>query len=435
MPRIARELSSTEVKRLTKPGKHPVGGVTGLYLAIQPTGGRSWVLRTMAGDARREIGLGGFPDVTLAQARERARETKDKIRQGIDPVAERQAARLALKRQQARGVTFEEAAKQCHARKAQEFRNAKHAGEWLATLERYAFPSIGKLPVASIDTPQVLRVLEPIWAKIPETASRVRQRMATVFDWARAADIRSDENPAAWNGCLEHLLPQTQKARRASGKATKHHPALPVDDVPRLMALLADKDTPSARALRFAILTASRSGEVRFATWDEFDLKARNWYLPADRTKSGKPHTEPLSDAALAILEAVPEAERRGLVFPNQKGVELSDASLSKFLKDLHAADVAAGGAGFMDTVQKKIATPHGTARSTFKEWTRANNRYPDEWSELALAHVNSDKTRAAYARNELLEERRGMMAAWGSWCTDSMPGKTKVVPMRRARV
>lgn len=258
--------------------------------------------------------------------------------------------------------------------------------------------------------------------------------MAAVFDWARAAKIRTAPNPAAWKDCLEPLLPKTEKLRRTTGRGKRHHPALPVAEVPRLMADLATRTAPSAYALRFAILTGARSGEVRLATWDEIDLGTRVWRLSADRMKADKPHTVPLSDAAVEILEALPRDNPSGLVFPNSKGVELSDMALSKLMKDAHAADVAKGGAGYLDPQQNRIATPHGTARSSFKDWARQGGRFPDEWSELALAHVNSDQTRAAYARNELLEERRGMMEAWGLYCEPPRAGGQLVEFKRGAK-
>tara|TARA_R100000005_G_scaffold96662_2_gene85696 strand:+ start:10114 stop:10980 length:867 start_codon:yes stop_codon:yes gene_type:complete len=278
-------------------------------------------------------------------------------------------------------------------------------------------PELGRHLVAEIDTPQVLAVLQPIWGEIPETASRVRQRMAAVFDWARAAKIRSAPNPSAWKDCLDTLLPNTEKLRKTTGRARKHHPALPVAEVPRLMADLASREASSACALRFTILTAARSGEVRLAKWDEIDMKARIWSLSAERMKAEKPHSVPLSDAAMDLLMILQRDNRAGLVFPNSKGVELSDMALSTLLKDAHVADLVRGGIGYNDPERDRIATPHGTARSSFKDWARQGGRFPDEWSEPALAHVNSDQTRTAYARNELLEERRGMMEAWGSYC------------------
>lgn len=427
MPKQARELSAVEIRKLSKAGTYAVGGVAGLQIIVLPTGAKCWTLRTKVGDLRREIGLGGFPAVSLADARAEARTMRAMIREGVDPVEQRKANRLSLIQSQARGMTFAEAAKQCHAVKAQEFRNAKHASQWYATLEKYALPHLGKLPIADIDTSQVLDALTPIWAEKTETASRVRQRMAAVFDWARAAGKRTAPNPAAWKDNLEPLLAQPDKLRKTTGNRRRHHPALPIEDMPRLMADLAARDTPSAHALRFTILTAARSGEVRLATWAEIDLQARVWRLSADRMKGDKAHTVPLYDDAVAILNALPRDSE--YLFANSKGQVLSDMALSKLLKDAHAADVAKGGPGYLDPLQGRIATPHGTARSTFKDWARKNPRFPDEWSELALAHINSDETRSAYARDELLAERRELMAAWSAHCVP--PQESSVVQMR----
>lgn len=417
MPKVAKELSAKAVRDLNKPGTYAAGGVAGLNVVVTPSGAKCWILRTKVGSKRREIGLGGFPSVTLSQARDRAREEKEKIRQGIDTVAERKAAKLALIQAQARGITFKDAAKQCHEVKSQEFKNAKHSAQWINTLEKYAYPTLGNLPVADIDTPEVLAALKPIWTNKPETASRVRQRIAAVFDWALASKIRMSSNPAAWKGCLDAQLPNPSKVKKRKTNGTNHHPALPVDDIPRFMIDLSAKTSISAKALTFAVLTTARSGEVRFATWKEINWKDRVWRISADRMKAEKPHTVPLSDAAIEILESLPRDYPAGLIFPSQRGTELSDMALSKLLKDMHLADLEKGGPGYLDPLQDRIATPHGTARSSFKDWSLQNNRYPDEWSELALAHVNSDRTRAAYARGGLLEERRGMMEAWGQFC------------------
>jgi len=339
------------------------------------------------------------------------------MREGIDPVEQRQKAKRALKAAAAKRLTFREAAKLCHAKHAEEFKNAKHIAQWIKSLETYAFPTLGNLPVAEIDTPEVLAALKPIWNKKPDTADRVRQRISAVFDWAIASKVRKTNNPALWAGCLKPLLASPGKVKKKKQEGNRHYAALPVAEVPRLITDLAAREAISAKALIFAILTAGRSGEIRGAKWDEFDFEERVWRLTAERMKADKVHTVPLSDAAIAILDSLPKDHPSGFVFPSVRGLELSDMAVSKMLKDAHMADKRKGGQGYWDPVQNSVATPHGTARSSFKEWSRQNGRYPDEWSELALAHVNSDQTRAAYARGELLEERRGMMQEWGEYC------------------
>lgn len=410
MPKKARELSALEVKRLTAPGLHAVGGVTGLFLSVSNTGARSWIFRyatpevrySKAGNpfyARRDVGIGGFPDVPLAQAREKAREMREKIRQGIDPVEERKQARAALLAAQTRSITFEQAARRCHAAKESEFRNAKHRKDWISALERHAFPAIGKMPVTDVDLPHVLKVLEPIWHDRTETATRVRQRLEAVLSWAKVSGHRAGDNPAKWAENLDQVLPAPNKIRK-----TRHFRALPWQEVPAFMEALRQREGMAALALEFAILTAARSGEVRGAQWDEINQDAAIWTVPADRIKAGKQHRVPLSDDALAVLERTPRMEGSDYVFPAPRGGALSDMTLAAVLKRM-----------------KVDATVHGF-RSSFKDWARSRTSYPDEVSELQLAHVNSDATRAAYARDELLPQRVKLMRDWARFCREVMP-------------
>ena len=428
MPKKAAELSAKQVRDLKEVGTHAVGGVSGLLLQIKSPQAKSWVLRTKIGDRRCHIGLGGFPDVSLADARERARQLKDKIKQGIDPLAEKKASKLALMQAQARAVSFEQMAKQAHEVKAQEFKNYKHSQQWINTLETYAFPTLAKMPIDEIEAADVLAVLKPIWTTKTETASRVRQRIAAVFDHALASGYRTKPNPAAWKGCLQPLLPAPEKLKKRQGKANNHHPALPIDEMQQFMNKLQKRAGAGARALEFTILTAARSGEIRGATWDEIDLDEKVWRLSAERMKADKPHTVPLSDAAVALLKCMPRESKH--IFPSSKGGELSDATLAATIKRMHEDEVNKGNKGFIDPTNGRTATPHGF-RSTFKDWTRQKNRFPDEWSELALAHVNSDATRAAYARNELLDERAEMMQAWSDFVYGKFSDKN-VVPIKK---
>ena len=393
MPKIASELNGKQVQVIKAAGLHAVGGVAGLHLQVTATGARSWILRVMVGIKRRDIGLGGYPDVTLAMARERARQAKNLIRQGIDPVAEKRAAKAALIAAQSKQLTFKEAATQCHSARASEFKNKKHAQQWINTLETYAFPVIGRLPVADIELPHVLRVLEPIWHEKTETATRVRQRMEAVITWATVSGYRSGDNPARWLGNLKEVLPTPRKIAKVT-----HHKALPYSEVPTFMPTLRERSGMASRALEFAILTASRSNEVRGATWDEIDLAAALWTIPGERMKAGKPHRVPLSDSAISLLRALPRFSGCDVVFASAQGKTLSDNALSKLLRDMKVA-----------------AVPHGF-RSSFKDWARSCTRYADEISELALAHVNDDATRAAYARDELLPKRQRMMADWAKY-------------------
>lgn len=409
MGRKVPELSPLAIKRLSRPGMHAVGGVSGLYMQIAPSGSRSWVLRAMVCGRRRDIGLGGYPDVTLAQARERARADRELIRTGVDPVEQRRHARADMRTKRAKSVTFAEAARQCHAKRASEFRNAKHRAQWLATLETYAIPELGELPVADIELPHVMRVLEPIWHTKTETASRLRQRIEAVLSWAAVSGYRrTGDNPARWAGNLRELLARPTKIARR-----EHHRALPWQDVPEFMAALRKREGMAARALEFTIFTAARSGEVRGATWDEIDLDAELWTVPGERMKSGRTHRVPLTPEALALLEALPRMAGGHYVFPAPRGGRLSDMSLAAVTKRMG-----------VDCV------PHGF-RSTFKDWARSATRFADEVSELALAHVNSDATRSAYARDELLELRRKLMAAWAGYLTQAATSR-RVTPIRK---
>jgi integrase len=407
MPKKARELSALEVRRLKHPGLYAVGGVDGLQIQVKESGARSWILRATIGGRRRDVGLGGFPTVTLEQARYRAREARDQIWQGIDPVAARRASVAALRSAEAKRLTFDQAARMCHQTKASEFRSPKHKNDWINSITTHVSPHIGRLPVADIDLPHVVAVLEPIWIAKTETATRVRQRIEAVLAWATVNKYREGENPARWDGNLEHALPRPSKIRKVD-----HFAAIPWQDVPAFVADLRQREGMGARALEFGILTAARSGEVRLATWDEIDLDAKVWTVPGDRMKAGKPHRVPLSDAAVSLLQALPRMEGSAYVFPAPRGGALSDMSLSAVVRRM---DVD--------------AVPHGF-RSSFKDWARSSTSYPDEVSELALAHVNSDATRAAYARDELLPKRARLMRDWAKFCT-SPPAKGNVISMR----
>ena len=406
MPKKAKELSAIEVNRIVKPGLRAVGGVAGLHLQIKDSGARSWILRVKIGSKRRDIGLGGFPDVTLRAARDSAREARELIRQGIDPIAERKSAKVALISAQAKELSFEKAAVLCHRSKLPAFRNKKYGSDWLSSVERYVIPSIGRLPVADVDLPHIVKILEPIWTIKTETATRVRQRIEAVLAWATVSGYRTGDNPARWKGNLEYALPNPSKVH-----TVKHFAALPWQEMGKFMADLRERGGIGALALEFLILTAARSGEVRLATWDEIDLDAKLWTVPADRMKAEKAHRVPLTSPAVALLNALPRFQDSPYVFSGVRGGPLSDMSVSAVCRRM-----------------KVEAVPHGF-RSTFKDWARSSTSYADEVSELALAHVSSDATRAAYARDELLPKRTRLMRDWGKFC-GTLPSKAGVVPI-----
>lgn len=393
MPKIAKELSAIEVKRLNSAGLYAVGGVSGLLLQVAPSGARSWILRATIGGKRRDMGLGGYPDVTLVQAREKAREAKELISNGIDPILQRQTVRANLMASQAKIVTFDECAKRYIASKKHEFRNPKHTAQWESTLQTYASPVIGKLKVDLVEIAHIVEILQPIWLTKTETASRVRGRIEKVLGWATVSGYRTGDNPATWKGRLDNILPAPSKVSKV-----KHHEALAINEIGQFMAQLREREGISPRALEFCILTAARSGEVRGARWCEIDFNSNIWTIPAERMKAGKEHRVPLSTDAVALLKALPRENE--LIFPAPRsGKELSDVAMLAVLKRM----------------EYKI-TGHGF-RSTFKDWARERTAYADEVSELALAHVNSDATRAAYARSELIERRSKMMQDWADFC------------------
>jgi integrase len=415
LPRVAKELGPLDVKRATHAGGKgntmlPVGGVAGLYLQITPKGGKTWILRAAMAGRRAEIGLGGFPTVTLAQARDKAREARDKIERGVDPMAERKAAREALAAATRKGLTFSEAANLYLDAKLDAYRNEKHRYQWRATLEQLAFPVLGKLPVSAITVQDVLQVLHPIWTGRTETASRLRGRIESVLSWATVAGHRAGDNPARWAGNLKELLPAPSKV-----KAKGNQPALSLDDAPRWFTAIRQRDGFGPRALEFAALTAARSGEVRGASWSEIDLDRALWIVPGERMKMGKEHRVPLTAPALALLKALPRLDGTDLVFPSSRGGQLSDMTLSATMKRLHEADIAADGPGFLDRVSKRPAVPHGL-RSTFRDWAAERTQYPGDMAEVALAHRINNVVEAAYRRGDMVEKRRRMMADWADF-------------------
>ena len=427
MPRVAKELSPLEVKRLQHPGRgrnatFAVGGVAGLVLQITPNGGRTWLLRVLVGDRRREIGLGGYPDVTLAMARDRAREAKDKIRNGIDPVEERKAAKAALSTAQRRGLTFTDAVERYLEAKLDAFKNPKHRQQWRNTLTQYALPELGPMLVQDIEVQDVVRVLEPIWRDRTETASRLRGRIEAVLSWATVAGHRTGDNPARWKGNLEELLPAPSKVAKVG-----NHPAVQVDDAPRWFAALRQREGMGARALEFTALTAARSQEVRGARWDEIDLEAALWVIPAERMKMDREHRVPLTPEAVALLKALPRFANNPLVFPAPRGGEMSAMTLSAAMKRLHQADIDADGSGFIDRVSKRPAVPHGL-RSTFRDWVAERTHFAGDMAEVALAHRVSNSVEAAYRRGDMVEKRRQMMAAWADYLTGKDRAGAKVV-------
>lgn len=394
MGRKAIEKGAIQVARLRTPGLHFVGGVDGLALQVLPTGGRTWVLRAMVGTKRRDMGLGGYPDVPLSQAREAARQARAKIRVGIDPIEEAKANQSALRASQASALTFKQCALSYIESQEAKWDNPKSSLQWQSTLATYAFPHMGDLLVRDIDLPQVLAALEPIWYVKTETASRLRGRIEAVLDYAKVRKYRTGDNPAAWRGHLDKILPAPNKV----GKK-QHYAAIHYSEMGEFIPKLRQVDGIGAKALEFAILTAARSGEVRGATWSEFDLSAGVWVVPGARMKAGKEHRVPLSKAALDLLKALPRFPDADLVFLASRGGKISDATMSAVLKRMEVK-----------------AVPHGF-RSTFRDWASECTNYPGEMAEMALAHTVGDKVEAAYRRGDLYMKRVKMMNDWAKFC------------------
>lgn len=418
MPRKVKDLSALEVARLRHPGKgtnvtYAVGNVAGLLLQCTPTGARTWLLRTTVGLKRREIGLGGFPDVPLADAVRRARETKDQIRAGVDPIEQRKANRSALATAQARGLTFADAVDRYLAAKLDAFKSAKHRAQWEMTLKTYAEPKLGSMLVNDIAVQDVVGVLQPIWREKTVTASRLRGRIESVLAWATVAGHRSGDNPARWAGNLRELLPAASKVRDGGNQ-----PALQLDDAVRWFAQLRAREGNGSRALEFLALTATRSQEVRGAVWSEIDLARKLWIVPGSKMKMGREHRVPLSLAAIAILDAMPRHPDSQLIFWAPKGGQLSDMTVSATMRRLNDAAVKVGGTGFVDRTSKRPAVPHGL-RSTFRDWIAERTAFPSDLAETALAHKVPNAVEAAYRRGDMLEKRRQMMTAWADFLAD----------------
>ncbi len=368
-------------------GRH--GDGRGLFLYVKPSSSRSWVLRYQVQGRRHDLGLGAYPDVTLAMARERAIEARRLIAEGQDPIA---------KRRQAKPKTFKDAALELIESKRVAWKNAKHAAQWTSTLETYAFPSLGRMQVTRIATADVIGVLKPIWSDKPETANRVRQRVEAVLDYTSALGLRTGDNPARWKGHLDHLLPKPTKVR-----AVKHHPALPHAEVANFMGALAKREGVAARALGFTVLTAARSGETRGIVWGEVDLQNGIWTIPAERMKAGKEHRVPLTPEIIALMG--PRRDDDRLVFESEAkaGRPISDMSMTAVLRRMGRDGI----------------TVHGF-RSTFRDWAGETTSFPREVIEAALAHGIKDKSEAAYARSDLFEKRRKLMMAWASFTKKS---------------
>ena len=404
-----KRLTVKGIRALKAAARYSDGG--GLYLLVKPDGRRTWLFRyrDRVTGKLRDKGLGPLQDVTLEQARARAGEQRSKLLDGVDPIDATKAAKTAAQVDKARQVTFDQCATKYIAAHKASWRNAKHGSQWRNTLDTYA-AALLPLPVAEVDTALVLKALEPIWTDKTETATRVRQRIEAVLNWATARGYRKGDNPARWRGHLDKLL-----AAPAKLKNVQHRAALPYDAMGAFMAELAAKGTLSAKALTLQILTAIRPGEGVAARWDEFDLKANVWTIPGERMKAKRDHRVPLGPALLKLLKALPRDDS-GYLFPSRRGKPLTTAAPLDLLKELRPG-----------------MTAHGF-RSSFRDWAADQTAYSRDVAEAALAHAMKDKTEAAYRRSDLFDKRARMMADWERHCLTVKPKASNITPIKRKK-
>ena len=408
---MADKLTALEIENLTVPGLHYTGSDY-LYVQVKGPKWRSWIFRYTMGGRTQYLGLGSLRKVPLSDARRKARECVRLVGNGVNPLEAKHGDRQRRELDEAKRVTFREAADRYIAAHRDTWRSEKHRNQWDATLGTYVFPVIGALPVHQIDTGLVLKILEPIWASKPETANRTRGRIETVLDWAKSRGLREGENPARWRGHLANLLPKRSKVR-----AVVHHPALSYAEVGAFVSELRTRGGIAASALEFTILTTARTGEVLGARWSEVDLEQRVWTIPAQRMKAAREHRIPLSASAAALLERLHSVRGGDLVFPGARsGQGLSNMSMIVAMRRMGRADL----------------TVHGF-RSTFRDWASECTRFEREVVEMALAHAVGSKVETAYRRGDLFDKRRRLMDAWAGFCS-KQPAESTVVPLRAAK-
>ena len=408
---MAVRLTALKVQHLKTPGMHADGG--GLYLQVGSIGSKSWIYRFTLNGKAREMGLGSLRSVSLAEARTKTYECRRLRDAGIDPIEQKRQGHARAVLEAAASITFKAATAAYIAGQSAGWRNAKHAAQWESTLKTYAEPVLGSLPVQSVDTSLVLKVIEPIWASKPDTANRTRGRIEAILDWATVRGYRQGENPARWKGHLDKLLSKRSKIRQV-----EHHPALPYDELPEFMRKLREKDGIAARALEFTILTAGRTGEVLGTIWNEIDFAEKLWTVPAARMKAGREHRVPLCNRALAIIEEMKQVrDEDGFVFPGRRRRKpLSNMAMLKLLRRTGRNDL----------------TVHGF-RSTFRDWAAERTNFASEAIEMPIAHAASDKVEAAYRRGDLMEKRRQLMAHWEKFCVNGEE-RAMVIPIGHGR-
>lgn len=402
------KIDPLQLKSISKPGSYSDGD--GLFLKVGRSGSKSWIYRYQLAGHRRDVGLGRYPDVSLSDARKERNKLKRDVKSGIDPLhkkeVEKTKQKMERKGAESKKQTFKKCAETYMDLKEPEWRNAKHAQQWRNTLKTYAYPVIGGLPVAEVELDDVLKVLQPIWLEKTETATRVRNRIELVLDYASVMKYRNGENPARWRGNLESIMSKPSKIH-----IVKHHPALPYDDIAGFMELLQQRKGLAAQALMLTILTATRTQGILGAKWDEFEFQKKVWTIPASRMKVPKEHRIPLSEQTLALLDDISQSRDSGFVFPGKKNKPLSNMAMANVLKRMNRNDI----------------TVHGF-RSTFRDWVAEKTNFPQRVAETAMAHQIKDGAEAAYQRGDLLEKRKELMEAWADYC---LPQKFNVIRIR----
>jgi integrase len=393
MARILNRLTAMKVAKAKRPGLLSDGG--GLYLRIAPGGSKQFIFRYAMNGRLRDMGLGPTHTLSLEQARERARDARLLRLDGLDPIEAKRARMAALQAADAKAMTFRQCAEGFIKDNEKEWKNAAHHKQWTSTLATYVYPTLGDIPVAAIDTPLVLSVLKPIWTDKTETASRVRGRIEAILGWATVHHYRSGDNPARWQGLLEHALPARSKVAK-----TEHHAALPYAEIAAFMARLRQDTSAAARCLEFIVLTGARLAEAAEAMWSEIDFAGRTWTIPANRMKGGREHKVPLSNAAMTVLEAMRTMRTCDFVFHGMRaGQPVGARTIQELVRQL-------GGE----------ITTHGF-RSCFRDWAAERTNFPREVAEMALAHAIPSAVEAAYRRGDLFEKRRRLMDSWAEFC------------------
>lgn len=404
-------LTTLQIKH-AKEGMYADGN--GLYLRVQKSGAKSWIFRFQLNGKRREMGLGTLADKSAPDARSEAAQLAAQVRNGIDPIEDRKAkAEIAANeahKAKAAATTFRQVAAEYIENHRASWKNAKHAQQWTNTLEQYAGPIIGDKSVGEITTEDVLSILQPLWITKTETASRLRSRIELVLSYAKALKLRQGENPAIWRGHLDAILPKESKVKKI-----QHQPALPYSQVANFMKMLRTANGSGARALELAILTATRSGEVRLAEWSEIDFESKLWTIPAARMKAKREHWVPLSEQAIKLLKELPRIEDCNYIFVGTRDKRpLSDMTLSAVIRRFNEVEKDQTPL-WIDPSNGREVVPHGF-RSTFRDWAAEVGHYPRELAEHALAHSLPDKVEAAYHRGTMLDRRRPMMQAWADY-------------------